>query len=127
MYRHTDHPYPDDPGSDHLHVDRRMEGTVVVVHAAGEVDVATAPLLREQLRIAITLTVPPTPVVADLRDVEFFGSNGIAVLIEAERSCHEHRTTLRLLATQPVTYPLDILGMQDAFTLCPTLDDALSA
>jgi anti-anti-sigma factor len=77
--RQKDPPPGDD--LDHFHVERRREGAVVVVRAAGDVDITTTPLLDDQLRIATALATPPAPVVADLRDVEFFGSNGISVLL----------------------------------------------
>jgi anti-sigma B factor antagonist len=110
---------------DQLHVERRLEGTTVVIRAAGDVDITTAPLLKEHLRIA-TDQATPAPLVADLRDIRFFGSHGIAILVEAGQRCQQHHITLRLVATRPVTRPLDVLGMQDMFTLCPTLTAALN-
>jgi anti-sigma B factor antagonist len=111
---------------DQLHVERRLEGTTVVIRAAGEVDVTTAPLLKEHLRTATDQATPLAPLVADLRDVRFLGSHGIAVLVEAGQRCQQHHITLRLVATRPVTRPLGVLGMQDMFTLCPTLAAALN-
>jgi anti-sigma B factor antagonist len=110
---------------DHLHIERRIEGKAVVVRAAGEVDVTTSSLLRDQLKLAAALATPPAPVVADLRDVEFCGSEGVAVLVEAAQRCQQQHAELRLIAGSAVLRPLDVLGLQDVFTLWPTLDAAL--
>jgi anti-anti-sigma factor len=97
----------------------------VVVRAVGEIDMNTAPLLDEELAIAIDSVIPPIPVVADLRDVQFFGSNGIATLLSAQRRCEQQRIALRVLGSMPVRRPIDVLGMNGVFALFPTLDSAL--
>jgi anti-anti-sigma factor len=108
-----------------LHVERRREGTAVVVRVVGEVDVHTAPLLDEHLTVATELATPPAPVVADLRDVHFFGSKGIAALIGAQHRCQQQRTALRVLVSTPVLRPITVLGMTDTFALYPSLTAAL--
>jgi len=108
-----------------LHVERRSEGTAVVVRAVGEVDMHTAPLLDDHLTVATELATPPAPVVADLRDVHFFDSKGIAALIGAQQRCQQQNTGLRVLVSTPVMRPIAVLGMTDVFTLCPTLTAAL--
>lgn len=110
---------------DHLHIERRIEGNAVVVRVAGEVDVTTASLLRDQLKIASALATPPAPVVADLHEVGFCGSEGVAVLVEAAQRCRQQHAELRLIASGSVLRPLGVLGLRDAFTLWPTLDAAL--
>ncbi|HEX6353427.1 STAS domain-containing protein [Actinophytocola sp.] len=109
----------------YLRVDRRSEGRAVVVRVIGEVDVDTVPLLDDQLCIATDLAIPPAPVIADLRDVHFFGSKGIAALVGAQQRCQRRRTALRVLVSAPVMRPISVLGLTDEFTLCRTLTAAL--
>jgi anti-sigma B factor antagonist len=109
----------------HLHVDQRVEGDAVIVRAVGEVDMLSVPLLAEQLALAAEVAKPPGPVVADLREVVFFGSNGISALLVAQDECKQRDVTLRVLGTRVVTHPLDVTGASAALTICPTLTDAL--
>jgi len=120
-----------DVGSQHLetnqlHVERRFAGSAVVVRAIGEVDLVTAPLLDDHFDTATRLAAPPAPVVADLRDVAFFGSNGVSVLLEAQQRCRRRRTPLHVIADRPVTRPLAVLGLRDTFLMWPTLTAALA-
>ncbi len=62
-----------------LKVGVRYEGRVAVVSAAGEVDVYTAPLLRDGL---LSATSRGTAwVLADLTDVSFMDSTGLGVMV----------------------------------------------
>ena len=70
---------------DRLHVDQRSEGTAVVLRAVGEVDGSTAPILAKHLTRAAETVTPPGPVVADFRELEFFGSTAISVLLVAHQ------------------------------------------
>jgi len=110
-----------------LRVERRLDGMSMIVRAAGEVDLTTAPILATQLAAATNLTTPPAPVVADLRNVSFFGCKGIAVLLTADQRCVRHNTVLRVLCARPVTRSLEISGLQAVLTISPTLHDALAA
>jgi anti-sigma B factor antagonist len=111
--------------NDYLQIERRVEDCCVVVRAAGEIDMDTAPLLREELAIAVEFATPGVPVVADLRDIIFFGSSGIAALLEANRLCRQHRTVLHVVATALVRQPLELLGLREVLRLCPTITEAL--
>jgi anti-sigma B factor antagonist len=108
-----------------LHVDQHNEGGAVVVRAAGEVDLGTAHTLIKYLTSAAEEVTPPAPVVADLREIQFFGSQGLAALVTAQQQCQQHHTALRLLVGPTVRRTLDITGMVDVLTICPTLTDAL--
>ncbi|OLF11596.1 hypothetical protein BLA60_11660 [Actinophytocola xinjiangensis] len=109
-----------------LHVDHHFSGPAIIVKAAGDVDLTTAQLLDDHLTAAATLADPPAPVVADLREVMFFGSNGVSVLLRAHQRCQRHHTPLHVLADRPVTRPLAVLGLRQTFLLCPTLTAALN-
>lgn len=61
-------------------VDAGTGATVLAV--AGEVDMLTAPLLRQHLDEHFGVQAP---IVVDLSRVEFFGSNGLAVVFDAQQ------------------------------------------
>lgn len=58
------------------------DGCVAVLTATGEIDIATAPVLRQALD---TIPAPATTVVVDLAGVTFLDSTGLGVLIGARR------------------------------------------
>ncbi|WP_199440188.1 STAS domain-containing protein [Umezawaea beigongshangensis] len=96
-----------------LRVERRVESRAVVVRASGEVDTVTAWMLERQLRFAAALAGAPASVVADLRDVDFFGAVGVAVLLEARGRCARQGTPLRVLPSRVVTRVLELCHEED--------------
>jgi anti-anti-sigma factor len=110
---------------DRLHVDHRVEGTAVVVRAVGEVDMFTAPVLAKQLTRAAEVVTPPAPLVADFRELRFFGSSGISALLVAYQQCQRQSVPLRVVAGPAVTRRLGMVGVLDVLMICPTLTDAL--
>jgi anti-sigma B factor antagonist len=100
---------------------------VAVLAVAGEVDNAEAAAvgsaLDELLRSPRTALV-----VLDLSGVTFFGSRGLAVVVDGARTAGQVGTELRG-ATGPdnrrVIRPLDITGVDQTIPWFPTADDAL--
>jgi hypothetical protein len=66
---------PQDPTSA-LQVRQEIVGGAVMVHAVGDVDMATHELLDLQLQVAESQVMPPAPVVLDLTGVVFLVSIG---------------------------------------------------
>jgi anti-sigma B factor antagonist len=95
---------------------------VVVLAASGEVDLLTVRRLRESIERA--LAEAPRLLVVDLTGVSFFGSSGLAVLVEF-RQVAGSRTELRVVATGPSLRALQVTGLSDVFAVHPTLEDAL--
>jgi anti-sigma B factor antagonist len=94
-----------------------------LVEVSGEVDLLTAPQLRETVFAA--LTGQPPVVVIDLLAVSFFGSAGLAVLIEAQQQASTH-SEIRLVASGPVTVrPLQATGLAAVFVTCGSQTEAL--
>lgn len=84
-----------------------------VVSVTGEIDLATAPQLLQEVLEAINT---PSDVVLDLRAVEFFDASGISVLVEAAAKADNAAVRLTLRApSRPVCRVLEILGLVDAF------------
>jgi anti-sigma B factor antagonist len=65
-----------------FHVERQSEDHTVRVIVHGEVDVATGPRLAEEVRAAES--AEPERLVIDLREVTFFDSTGLQIILDAE-------------------------------------------
>jgi anti-sigma B factor antagonist len=93
-------PVPGAPPADWvLTYSRQGRGVVVGVH--GELDMATAPELRRGL-IDLIENQGNRSVVVDLRGVRFFGSSGLAVLVEADRRLRDVHGTFVLADPPPM-------------------------
>ncbi|TCO53605.1 STAS domain-containing protein [Actinocrispum wychmicini] len=113
--------------SDPLRVYQRFEGLAVVLRTTGEIDMSTAPLLADELTQAITAATAPAPVVADLSDVTFLSSAGLAVLLDAREKCTRAGCPLRLVATgRPVLRSLEVAGLLELLDVYPTVTDAVT-
>ncbi|WP_158895524.1 anti-sigma factor antagonist [Amycolatopsis anabasis] len=109
-----------------LRLDREVTGHAVVVHAVGEVDVSTTPLLDEQLRVAESVVVAPAPVVAELSGVRLLSCQGLTVLVEHHQRCAGRKVPLRLVADhRAVLRPLRLTGLDTTLTVRPDLPTAL--
>jgi anti-anti-sigma factor len=101
-------------------------GGAVVVAAAGEVDLATGPKLRAA--VAELLERPgPVPVVIDLTEVNFLGSTGIAVLVDAHWEAAQLHVPLKIVVTRdgPVHRTLRTTGVDHHLSLHHDLGAAL--
>src|SRR5690348_18033287 len=74
-----------------LSVSSSEQGAVTIVHVAGEIDVYTAPLLREVLDKQVA--AGRTDLVVDLEKVTFMDSTGLGVLVG--RRSEEHTSELQ--------------------------------
>lgn len=80
------------------------------VTAAGEIDFATAPILRDGLLAALRERVPSV-LVLDLADVTFLDCAGISALVIARRTATQIGIELRLTRPQPIVRRiLDLTG-----------------
>lgn len=88
----------------------------VVVAVVGELDVATAPELREHLYRAID--AQPPLVVVDLARMDFIDSTGLGVLVGALKRVKERSGALELRALSPSARRVfEITGLSRAFTI----------
>jgi anti-sigma B factor antagonist len=103
-----------------LWVQRTVENHSVVVCAAGELDLLTAPRLSTQLDLAEAIVVPPAPVVLDLTGLTFIGSAGLSVLLTHHRRCVELGARLEIMpGGRAVTRPITVTGLDKVLTLVP--------
>ena len=116
---------PDEAGTGvELSLARRSTDTIII-RLRGEIDIATAPALRE--RLLDVLRPGMGVVILDLSGVLFCDASGLGVLV----GVHHHATavgvTLRLTALRPrVTRLLHIHGLDRVLTIFPALADALT-
>ncbi len=106
------------------------EGSEVVVTIVGEVDLTTAPRVREAVKDARDSVAPValTTVILDLSEVEHLDSLGLAVLVETAAECHSAEQALALICPTPVvTRPLEMTGLDGILTITASLDEAREA
>lgn len=99
---------------------------VVVVKIEGEIDVDTADVVLDALRLGFSSEGPA--LVADLTHVSFFGSTGISTLITAHELADAHGKDFHVVAPhRAVKRPLQVTGVADVLVLHDSVDEALSA
>jgi anti-sigma B factor antagonist len=98
---------------------------VTIARLAGELDIATTPALRERLLGVFSPGV--RLLIIDLSGVSFGDVSGLAVLVATQRRARRQGIAVRLAAPRPqVARLLRITGLDQCFTICATLDEALS-
>ena len=107
--------------------ERVVQGTLVVA-VTGEIDVDTAPALREAVRAAIVRTAGEACVV-DLTEVTFLGSAGLAALVTAARVAQARHEPLRIVvdSNRPVIRPIVVTGLDHLLAMYHSVEEALRA
>jgi anti-sigma B factor antagonist len=96
-----------------------------VARVYGDVDVATAPRLRERLVALVTKGQPR--IVLDLDEVGFLDSTGLGVIIGVLKRTRTHGGDLRLVATNDRLVSLfELTGLDRTLPLCSTAADAVA-
>jgi anti-sigma B factor antagonist len=109
-----------------LGLDVKEQGGWVVLSVSGEVDVATAPRLRE--RLVDLVTEGNHRIVVDLENVDFLDSTGLGVLVGALKRVRTHDGDLGLVCTQPrILKVFEITGLTKVFAIHKSVDEATSA
>lgn len=98
-----------------LRISSEVDGDMTLVRLAGELDLATADQLREQVRSIVAAGSGVRRLVIDLAGLEFLDVTGLGTLLEAGRRMSEKGGTLVL--RQPrrmVVRMLSLLSLDDA-------------
>jgi anti-sigma B factor antagonist len=107
-----------------VHTDVADVGGWSVVSVYGELDVATAPSLRE--RLVDLIGDGSTKLVLDLEGVDFLDSTGLGVIVSALKRTRTQGGDMRLVCTQGrIRRLFEITGLDKAITLVPSLDAAV--
>jgi anti-sigma B factor antagonist len=97
-----------------------------VVHVGGEIDVYTAPVLREHLDEHIS--AGRTQLVVDLEAVSFMASTGLGVLVGRLKLVRAANGTLRLVCSNDrILSVFSITGLDKVFQIFRSVDEALAA
>ena len=108
-----------------LTIEARHERGYPVVTVAGEIDIATAARLRERL---FELAAGGRPLVADLDQVRFIDSAGLAALVGAAKRAAAHGGSLHVVCAGPrVRQLFRLTGLDRRLPPARTLDEALDA
>jgi anti-sigma B factor antagonist len=109
-----------------LSVSTRDEGQFTVVEVGGEVDVYTAPRLREAVVSAID--AGNVKLVIDVDRVDFLDSTGVGVLVGALKKVRGEGGTLDIVCTQPRLLKIfDITGLDKVFGLHASVPEAIGS
>ena len=105
--------------------DTDVDGWTVVA-ASGEIDVAAAPQLREEL---VSLIVDGAhQLVVDLEEVDFIDSTGLGVLVGAVRRARGAGGDVRLVCTNSrILKVFGVTGLDEVFVIAGTVDEAVAA
>jgi anti-sigma B factor antagonist len=107
-------------------VENGPAGDRSVVDVAGEIDVYTAPRLREEL--VELVDHGSYDIIVDMRNVEFLDSTGLGVLVGGLKRVRQHDGSLRLVCNQErILKIFRITGLVKVFPIHETMDDALAA
>lgn len=111
--------------SDPLTIKVRHEQDYVIVTAAGEIDISTVSRMRECL---FDLAASGRPLVADLDQVSFIDSTGLAALVGTAKRATACGGRLYLVCSRPKIRQLfSLTGLDCQIPLTDTLDEALEA
>ena len=109
-----------------LTLNTRDEAGHTVLAVSGEVDVYTAPALRD--RIADLLDSGQHQLIIDLGGVEFLDSTGLGVLVAGLNRAREVGGSLSLVCPQERVLKLfRITGLDEVFTVHSTVHEALGS
>ncbi|MFT4084032.1 MAG: anti-sigma factor antagonist [Nocardioides sp.] len=103
----------------------RELGTATVIAVGGEIDVYTAPKLRD--RITELVADGRYRLVVDLEAVEFLDSTGLGVLVGGLKKVRAHDGVLRLVCTQGRLLKIfRITGLAKVFDIHDTAESAVA-
>lgn len=97
-----------------------------VIELSGEIDVYTAPRLREAL--VSLVDAGNYRLIIDMEGVEFLDSTGLGVLVGGLKRVRSHDGTIDLVCTQGrILRIFRITGLIKVFNIHDTVDDALAS
>jgi len=109
-----------------LSLSSRLDGGRTVVEAVGEIDVYTAPKLREQLTELVD--AGRRDIIVDMKKVEFLDSTGLGVLVGGLKRVSQHGGSLRLVCTQErILKIFRITGLTMVFAIYGDVATAVAA
>jgi len=109
-----------------LSLDNRTDGDRMVVDVGGEIDVYTAPKLRD--KITELVGDGHHNLVIDMENVDFLDSTGLGVLVGGLKKVRAHDGTMELICSQDRLLKIfRITGLAQVFTIHDSESAALGA
>ena len=109
-----------------LSVSTREQDGRMIVEVGGEIDVYSAPTLRDQLNGLVA--AGHHHLIVDMQGVEFLDSTGLGVLVGGLKRVRAHDGSLRLVCTQErILKIFRITGLTKVFPIHSSVDEAVSA
>ena len=109
-----------------LKLGHHVRDGIEVIDVQGEIDISTAPRLRELLIDLVS--TGSYQLVVNLDKVGFLDSTGLGVLVGGLRRVRAHDGSLDLVCTQqPILRILKITGLTEVFGIYQTVDRVISA
>jgi anti-sigma B factor antagonist len=107
-----------------LDVETTSRGNATILTLRGEIDVYTAPRLRQA--IVDVVDGGAQHVVLDMEKVEFLDSTGLGVMVEGLKRISGRDGTLSVVATQDKILKIfDITGLNKAFGMYGSVEEAV--
>lgn len=107
-----------------LTLEDRRQGDATILDVAGEVDVYTAPKLREKL--VELVSEGNYHLIVDMTKVDFLDSTGLGVLVGGLKRVRSHDGSLELVCNQErILKIFRITGLTKVFPIYDSLDEAL--
>ena len=104
-------------------IEEQVDGVPPVIAVSGEIDVATAPQLRECLHRVIAQG--ESTIVLDLLEVTFLDSTALGVLVGGLKRCRELGGDLHIVVADPrIVKIFEITGLTNVFTIVDSLQAA---
>ena len=117
---------PGTGGLENLKLGHYHKDGIEVVDVEGEVDVYTAPRLRELLIDLVNKNI--YRFVVNVEKVEFLDSTGLGVLVGGQKRLRAHNGSLDVVCTQErILKIFRITGLTKVFGIFPTVDQAIAA
>ncbi|HET9501348.1 MAG TPA: STAS domain-containing protein [Marmoricola sp.] len=107
-----------------LSLETREVGGRAVVAVGGEIDVYTAPKLRD--KITELVAAGHHDIVVDMENVDFLDSTGLGVLVGGLKKVRAENGSMQIVCGQDRLLKIfRITGLAKVFTIHATLDEAL--
>ena len=109
-----------------LSLKTRTQGPFQVIEVGGEVDVYTAPKLRESIVTAVD--EGHNRLIVDVEQVDFLDSTGLGVLVGSLKRVRAEGGSLDIVCThERILKIFDITGLDKVFGLHASVDEAIAA
>lgn len=112
------------PGESNFRVVTTVAPEATTVGVAGSIDMVTAPPFAHA--VAAAQADLPQALLIDLSGVDFLGSAGLSVLVDAARRASDSGSAMVIVAdNHPVVHALEVTGLDTVLTIVPTAAQAL--